>query len=155
MSRIVVYTDGSTKENPGLGAYGFVAVDKDEVIYRSGEFVNMMTNNQAELLATISAIEWFIKKYDSSTLLVIKTDSKYCYSGFNVWMEKWIKKDWKRADGKDVANIELWKKLLVYKEKYSNIKFEWIKGHSGNKFNDMVDEMCKKIWKKKEKKYEQ
>ena len=147
MNEVLIYTDGSTMQNPGPGAYGFIAVENDEIVYKYGEFVDMMTNNQAELMATISSIEWFVDKYDSNTNLTIRTDSRYCQMGYNKWMHHWSKNGWKRKDGESVVNIDLWVKLLNYSYEHPNVKFEWIKGHNGNKHNEMVDEMCKKIWK--------
>ena len=66
--------------------------------------------------------------------------------GFTLWVQNWIKKNWK-----DVKNVDLWKQLLeVSREK--NIKWTWVKSHSNNKFNDRVDFLAKIFAKKLNKK---
>ena len=126
-------------------------------IEKHGKFLDITTNNQAELLGAIYSIEWFIGNFTANDYLKIIIDSKYCINGFNKWLDKWQSNDWMTRDWhtkklRKVKNSKLWKKM--YSLKYqSNIVLEWTKGHDGNKFNEMADELARSVWQKKVKEY--
>lgn len=150
--RIIAFTDGSTQYNPGVGGYASVIVDhdKENIIHQHSEFLEITTNNQAELLATIYSVEWFIKNYDSDKYLVVMSDSKYCTIGFNDRVDFWATKDWRTVKGDYIKNLLLWKRLYnLKKERRDNIFFQWVKGHSGNKFNELADNLCRGVWQQK------
>ena len=115
------------------------------------------TNNIMELTAVIKALEYVLeiltkeknytlllnnKKNDRKMDVEIYADSSYVLKGITEWIENWIKKDFK-----NVKNVELWKKLYNLKEqieKLPSIKlvFNKVKGHNGNKYNEMVDKLA-------------
>jgi len=139
---IKIYTDGSCIGNPGPGGWAAVILDgKNEKIISGNK--NNTTNNQMELLAAIKGLSNFNKKKSFK----IFTDSNYVKDGITKWIKNWEKNNWKTSNKKPVKNQELWKKLdkLV---KFHNVKWEWIKGHSTNIYNNLADELARKVAEK-------
>ena len=139
---IKIYTDGSCIGNPGAGGWAAIILDgKNEKIISGSK--NNTTNNQMELFAAIKALSNFNKKKSFK----IFTDSNYVKDGITKWIKNWKKNNWKTSAKKAVKNQELWKKLdkLV---KFHDVKWEWIKGHSTNIYNNLADELAKKAAKK-------
>ena len=142
---IKIYTDGACIGNPGPGGWAAIILTesgKKEIF--GGE--KLTTNNRMELTATIEALEYCVKKVGkppSLKQIKIYTDSIYVKEGITVWINTWEKNNWKTADKKNVKNVDLWKKLkeLV---KSNQIEWNWIKSHSNNPMNDLVDELAKK-----------
>jgi ribonuclease HI len=139
---IKIYTDGSCIGNPGAGGWAAIILDgKNEKIISGSK--NNTTNNQMELSAAIKALSNFNKKKSFK----IFTDSNYVKDGITKWIKNWKKNNWKTSAKKPVKNQELWKKLdkLV---KFHDVKWEWIKGHSTNIYNNLADELAKKAAEK-------
>ena len=139
---IKIYTDGSCIGNPGAGGWAAIILDgKNEKIISGNK--NNTTNNQMELLAAIKGLSNFNKKKSFK----IFTDSNYVKDGITKWIKNWEKNNWKTSNKKPVKNQELWKKLdkLV---KFHNVKWEWIKGHSTNIYNNLADELARKVAEK-------
>ena len=139
---IKIYTDGSCIGNPGAGGWAAIILDgKNENIISGSK--NNTTNNQMELFAAIKALSNFNKKKSFK----IFTDSNYVKDGITKWIKNWKKNNWKTSAKKPVKNQELWKKLdkLV---KFHDVKWEWIKGHSTNIYNNLADELAKKAAEK-------
>ena len=135
---IVIYTDGSCSGNPGTGGWAAIIFHKSKEKIISGQKKNT-TNNQMELLSTIKALEQ-IKK---NAKIKIYTDSKYVKEGITAWIKSWEKNGWKTANKKPVKNQDLWKRLNDL-EKFHNIKWEWVKAHSTNPYNNLVDKLARK-----------
>ena len=139
---IKIYTDGSCIGNPGTGGWAAVIINgKNEKVISGSK--NNTTNNQMELLAAIKALSNFNKKKS----LKIFTDSNYVKDGITKWIRNWEKNNWKTSTKKPVKNQELWKKLdkLV---KFHDVKWEWVKGHSKNIYNNLADELARKAAEK-------
>ena len=139
---IKIYTDGSCIGNPGAGGWAAIILDGKNKKIISGS-KNNTTNNQMELFAAIKALSNFNKKKSFK----IFTDSNYVKDGITKWIKNWKKNNWKTSAKKAVKNQELWKKLdkLV---KFHDVKWEWIKGHSTNIYNNLADELAKKAAEK-------
>ena len=139
---IKIYTDGSCIGNPGAGGWAAIILDGKNKKIISGN-KNSTTNNQMELFAAIKALSNFNKKKSFK----IFTDSNYVKDGITKWIKNWEKNNWKTSTKKPVKNQELWKKLdkLV---KFHDVKWEWIKGHSTNIYNNLADELAKKAAEK-------
>jgi len=124
-----IYTDGSCLKNPnGPGGWGVLILDKDYEWEISGNDP-CTTNNKMELQAVIESLEFINKDQD----IIIYSDSTYVIKGITEWIENWIRKDWKH-----VKNIKLWKKLYKL-TRNRNIKWEWVKAHANNEYNNRVD----------------
>ena len=129
MSKIIIYTDGAAKGNPGPGGYG--------VVMKFGSFrkefsqgFRKTTNNRMELLAVIVALE----KIKKALPVKIYSDSKYVIDAIQKgWLFNWQKKAFK---GK--KNQDLWTRYLTLHPKFQ-IEFQWVKGHAGNIENERCD----------------
>ena len=130
---ITIYTDGSSRGNPGPGGFGIVLM--------SGQYRNDVacgfrrtTNNRMELLGVITALEML--KIPNSNVTVY-TDSKYVADAINQkWLYGWIQKGFNK-----VKNPDLWSRFVrIYKQ--HNVKFVWVKGHADNPYNNRCDQLA-------------
>ena len=131
--KITLYTDGAAKGNPGPGGYGVVLLSGKH--YKElNEGYRMTTNNRMELLAVIIGLEALRKENQQ---VQVFSDSKYVVDAVEKgWLLGWEKKAFK---GK--KNPDLWKRFLIIYRKHQ-VKFNWIKGHAGNTYNEKCDELA-------------
>jgi ribonuclease HI len=133
MSKITVYTDGAAKGNPGRGGYGVVMMSGSHKKELSEGFRNT-TNNRMELMSVIVALET-IKKDNAQ--VEIFSDSKYVVDS----VEKGWGFGWQKKGFKGKKNIDLWQRFLKIYPKHQ-VKFNWVKGHAGNHYNERCDELA-------------
>ena len=138
MKIINIYTDGACKGNPGPGGWGAILEygDYKKEIYGGDA---LTTNNIVELTAVIEALK-LVKKKSS---IHITTDSQYVKNGISDWINTWKLKGWKTANKKSVKNKELWITLDKLTNEH-NIKWAWVKGHSGHPGNERADQLANK-----------
>lgn len=136
---IKIYTDGGCTGNPGPGGWGAVLIVGDEEIQLSGGEPST-TNNQMELTAVIKALEYIGSNYSFNDDLEIYTDSQYVKNGITSWIINWEKNGWKTAAKKPVKNKDFWIALRTL-TKMAKINWHWVKGHSGDKYNEMCDQL--------------
>ena len=139
MSEFKIYTDGSCLENPGAGGYAAVIIDENGNLQEFFGGEPETTNNRMELTAAIVAL----KKVSPDDFVEFFTDSQYLKNAFTQgWLANWKRNGWKTANKKPVLNIDLWKKLdaLILNR---SIKFNWVKGHAGNTFNERCDKLAR------------
>ena len=138
---VTIYSDGSSRGNPGPGGYGTVL----HYVTPKGELVKLelsqgfveTTNNRMELMGVISGLEALNRPCD----VKVVSDSQYVIKAFNEhWIDSWVKGNWKRKSG-PVLNSDLWKRLLKAMEPHK-VSFEWIKGHAGHPENERCDELA-------------
>lgn len=135
MSKIIIYTDGACRGNPGLGAWGAVLMDEACKYYlEMAESVDKTTNNKMELLAAVNAL----KAVKKPSEIMLYTDSMYLVNGMIKWMPNWVLKNWTKSDKKPVENKAFWQELLELSKKH-NITFNWVKAHNGDEYNEHVD----------------
>ena len=134
---VEIYTDGSCSGNPGPGGWGAVLkYGKAEKELSGGE--KLTTNNRMELTAAIEAL----KALKEPCKVELYTDSKYLSDAFNEgWIYAWVKKGWKKTDGKPVLNSELWEELYALFKKHE-ITLHWVKGHAENEYNNRCDALA-------------
>ena len=136
---INIYTDGACSGNPGIGGWGAVIFsNSDDVVFLNGG-ENITTNNRMELTAAIKSISHFKNRSN----LEIFTDSKYLKDGIERWILNWKKNGWKTSNKKPVKNKDLWVQLDKEILKH-NIKWNWVKGHANNEFNEKADSLARK-----------
>ena len=136
---ITIYTDGGCSGNPGKGGWAFVLLNNNDEIKNSGND-SYTTNNKMELTAVIRSLEYVIKSKNQSSKINLYTDSQYVKNGITNWINNWKRNGWMTAAKKPVKNKELWIELDDLKNSL-NIEFKWVKGHAGNKYNEMCDSM--------------
>ncbi len=130
-------TDGSCLGNPGKGGWGFILTDGKTEYIQSGNDKNT-TNNRMELLALINGLKTFEKENLPTSTLLVTMDSQYILKAIDSWLANWKRNNWKTSTKQPVKNQDLWVDLDVYLQKM-DLKFEWIKGHSGHILHDRVD----------------
>jgi len=131
--KIIVYTDGASRGNPGPGGYGVVLMSGPHRKELSEGF-RKTTNNRMELLAVIKALEAL--KKDGSTV-TIYTDSKYVADAIEKgWVFNWEKKNFKKK-----KNPDLWKRLLKLYRKH-HVRLYWVQGHANITENERCDELA-------------
>ena len=135
-NKIIIYTDGACSGNPGKGGWGAVLINEGNEKYLSG-YDKMTTNNKMELTATIESL----KSIKTKSKIELYTDSQYVKNGINSWIINWRKNGWKTASKKPVANKELWIALDECAAKHE-VSWFWVKGHAGNKYNEIADELA-------------
>lgn len=148
MHMVIIYTDGSSRGNPGPGGWAAVisyklkvkSVQKDWIT-EIGDREAHTTNNRMELTACIKALEFVSNLQLSTVNLQLFTDSEYVMKGITLWIKGWQAKGWKTAAKKPVLNQDLWQELLMVTEG-KNISWKYVAGHSGELLNERCDEIA-------------
>lgn len=132
--RITVYTDGACSGNPGPGGWAWAVAPGGEP-WGSGGAAHT-TNQRMELTAVLEALT------SLEGDLVIVSDSSYVVQCFrDRWWVRWQANGWRNAQKKPVANVDLWEPLVeAYLERRPELR--WVKGHSGDPMNDLVDRLA-------------
>ena len=130
---VELYTDGGCSPNPGDGAWGCLLRFKGVEKTLSG-FEPNTTNNRMELSAALMGL----RALSRPVSVQLYTDSQYLKNGMETWIHGWIAKGWKTAARKPVLNADLWQQLLEQTQRHQ-VKFYWVRGHSGHVENERVD----------------
>lgn len=143
-TRIDVYADGASKGNPGRGGWGYlILIGNGDPLTNYGG-AKMVTNNQMELQAVIEALRE-LNELDAVMMATCEvrvfTDSTYVQKGISEWIKGWKKNGWKTAAKKPVKNAEQWRELDALRMNF-DIEWCWVKGHAGNKYNEMADDLA-------------
>ena len=134
---VTVFTDGACSGNPGPGGWAWAAAPAGTPSGAGGEA--RTTNQRMELRAVLEAL----CALPADTPVVVTSDSTYVVNCFrDRWWEGWIKRGWKNAAKQPVANRDLWEPLVGLVRHRGNVSFRWVKGHSGDAMNDLVDRMA-------------
>lgn len=142
VNEIKIYTDGACRGNPGPGGWGVLLRYNDNEKELFGAVVDT-TNNRMELMAAIMGLETLneINELTSPYKVLITTDSKYVKDGITEWLANWKQRGWKTAAKKPVKNEDLWRRLDAV-AKIHQVSWEWVKGHSGHRENEIVDALA-------------
>jgi ribonuclease HI len=133
MTALTVWTDGACSGNPGPGGWAWATEDGR---YASGGSP-LTTNQRMEIQAALEAI----RALDGP--LVVISDSTYVVNCFrDGWWKGWLARGWMNSAKKPVANRDLWEPLVTAVRDRGNITFRWVKGHSGDRMNDFVDQLA-------------
>lgn len=139
---IKLYTDGACSGNPGPGGYGFIlstVLENGQLYEKQGSRgFRHTTNNRMELSAVIEGLRMIKGRHDVEVI----TDSKYVCDAINKnWAIKWKLDNWYNSSGR-VKNRGLWMQLLDLIDTQNSVKFTWVKGHNGHKYNEMCDRLA-------------
>lgn len=141
MKTLTVYTDGACSGNPGPGGFAAVLIIEGKVVESVSGGEKQTTNNRMEMLATIESlkkVKGYLAKEDFKIEFYL--DSQYVLKGITEWMDGWKRKNWKATSG-PVKNRELWEEIDRLKQGL-DIKWIWVKGHAGEEYNEMVDQLA-------------
>jgi len=138
--KIIIYTDGAARGNPGKAGWGAVFIAGRKV-FEIGGRVNHATNNQMELTAPTEALKYIRAHLRHGVNVEIVSDSKYVILGITEWIFNWQKNNWRNAAKKPVLNRELWEELYKLTEELKP-KWSYVKGHNEHKWNDRADEIA-------------
>lgn len=135
-----LYTDGACTGNPGPGGWGVLVNFNDDSIHEMGGAEGQTTNNRMELQAAIAALRLLASTGQTSPV-TLYTDSEYVRKGITSWIGSWKRKGWRTSQGKPVINQDLWK--MLDRLNSQQVKWEYVKGHSGNPGNERCDEIAR------------
>jgi len=140
MKILEVYVDGSSKPNPGKGTCAYVILDGKTILHEETFSSEDSTNNIMELTAVIKALK-YVEEHYAEHRVYLYTDSQYVQLGITSWLPGWKKRGWRTSAKKEVSNKQLWIELDKLYSKLT-VHFQWVRGHSGNKWNVYVDNLC-------------
>ncbi len=133
---IVIYTDGGCDPNPGPGGWAAILRFGNHRKELFGGF-RETTNNRMEIYAAIAGLRDVKKRFP----IILLSDSRYLVDGMvKGWVVGWQARGWRRNNGGPALNVDLWKELLKLTAQF-DIRFEWIRGHSGVSDNERCDEL--------------
>ena len=132
-----IYTDGACVPNPGPGGWGALLRFNGHERELSGGEATETTNNRMELTAPIRALESLTRKVP----VAIYTDSTYVRNGITQWVAGWRKRGWMTSTNTPVENVDLWKRLDALVSEHE-VRWHWVKGHSGHAENERADRLA-------------
>ena len=135
-TELEIYTDGACRGNPGPGGWGALLLfgeQRKELFGGEAE----TTNNRMELTAAIKALDALTRECQ----VTLYTDSQYVRKGITEWIDNWKKRNWRTAAKKPVKNADLWQQL-DQQVALHEVKWVWVKGHSGNEGNELADQLA-------------
>ncbi len=140
--KVTVYTDGSSRGNPGPGGYGAILIYVDpaggEHKKELSQGFRKTTNNRMELLAPIVALE----SLKVPCQVEVHSDSQYVVNAVEKhWIEGWQRKGWKNSQKQPVKNRDLWERFIEARDRH-DVSFVWVKGHAGHALNERCDELA-------------
>jgi ribonuclease HI len=128
-----VWTDGACSGNPGPGGWAWATEDGRQA--SGGE--PSTTNQRMEIRAALEAVTALAGP------LVVVSDSTYVVNCFrDGWWRGWLSRGWVNSAKKPVANRDLWEPLITAVRDRGDVTFRWVKGHSGDPMNDLVDRLA-------------
>lgn len=152
----LIYTDGACSGNKrgcGIGGYGYVIIDtKENKKYSNSGWVLDTTNNIMELTAAIAALKEISRLLNyktRETVCAIYSDAKYLVDNWNIHLIKWLDNKWLNSKQENICNKEYWETLFIAVAQFKFVKFDWVKGHSGEKYNEMANDLAVKISQEK------
>lgn len=139
---VVAYTDGSCLANGktnSRGGFGVVIVENDLILDQYQHFEENTTNNAQELKAILWVLLNYGKRWPG---ILVYSDSAYCVNTLTQWMYNWARNGWLKSDNKSPENLDLIKTYYDLEKRGFKITLEKIKGHAGNRWNEMADQLA-------------
>ena len=138
MKTVNIYTDGACRGNPGVGVgVRSLSMEKPEKSILVESLIQLIIKWSLRLLLK------GLKALKEPCIVHLTTDSKYVMQGITSWIDNWKKNNWKSSSKKDVKNKDLWIELDKYVEMH-DVKWSWVKGHSGHEQNEIADQLANK-----------
>lgn len=133
---VEIYTDGACRGNPGPGGWGVLLRTNGIEKELKGAEAHT-TNNRMELMAAIEGLQALTRVCEVS----VYTDSQYVRQGMTEWIAGWKRRGWRNSKNEPVKNVDLWQQLDANAAKHQ-VRWFWVKGHSGHPENDRVDALA-------------
>ncbi len=139
--KIILWTDGGYSSKSNTGGWGAVLL-----CYEDGELIHSRemsgwkkrtTNNEMELYAALQGLSALNPRGLGEYSIIVCSDSTYVVNTFSKWAKKWEANNWHNGGGVP-KNIELIKQIYALSTRY-RVKWEWVKGHNGNHWNERAD----------------
>ena len=134
---VEIFSDGACSGNPGPGGWGTILRCGGHEKELSG-YAAETTNNRMELLGAIAGFEALTRPCQ----VRLTTDSEYVKKGMTEWIDGWVRRGWKNAQKKPVANRDLWERLLELAGQHQ-VEWHWVRGHDGHAENERCDALAK------------
>lgn len=134
---VEIFSDGACSGNPGPGGYGTILRCGKHVKELSG-YAPATTNNRMEMLGAITGLESLTRPCQ----VRVTTDSQYLVKGMTEWIAGWQRKGWKNSKKEEVANRDLWERLLELCSRHA-VEWVWVRGHAGHAENERCDELAR------------
>ena len=135
--RVLIYTDGGCRPNPGPGAWAAILRFGDEEKILVGSQPHA-TNNQMEIQAVVEAL----RALPAASQVSVFTDSQYLQRGVTEWLPVWRRNNWRAANRRPVKNRALWETLVAAAEPH-DIRWRWIAGHNQHFYNERADRLVR------------
>ena len=148
---MIIYTDGSCCGNGkavNSGGFGVIVVDNNEkLLFNYNKRSENTTNNREEIKAILySFLNYGVNIYKNSNfnieIPIVYSDSNYCVQTFNEWMFNWANRGWIKSDKKQPENLDLIQAYYDWYQKGYRIDLRKVKGHNGNKWNEVADQLA-------------
>ena len=145
---MIIYTDGSCLGNgksENSGGFGVVVLDNNEnLLYTYNKRNENTTNNREEIRAILYSFLNYgvIPFFGYEEIPIVYSDSNYCVQTLTTWMFGWANRGWLKSDNKTPENLEFIKAFYDHWQKGYRIDLRKVKGHAGNKWNDMADALA-------------
>ena len=138
MNRIVVFSDGAARGNPGPGGWGVVIATPEGRVTELGGRARHTTNNRMELTAAIEALRHLRA---TPQPIAMHVDSTYVIRGITEWIHGWRRRGWKTAEGQPVLNRDLWEQLaeVVAGRRQDALTWHYVRGHTEVAGNERAD----------------
>lgn len=149
MAKYHIFTDGSSRGNPGAGSWGMIVMNEEgsEILFSEHDSEDNVTNNRMELKAMICALN-FAESNPQHQFTII-SDSTYVVNSINQWMRGWAANCWRNSKKQTVENVDLMKEIWCHVSRdFPNFEVIHCKGHNGEIGNELADALATQSWKK-------
>lgn len=136
-AEVRLFTDGSCNPNPGAGGWGFILQWGDQEVERNG-WEHDSTNNRMEMMAVLEGL----RALKRPCRVHVTTDSQYTLKGATEWVDGWIRRRWRTAQGEPVKNKELWIEMMDELDRHTEVTWEWVRGHNKHPENERCDRLA-------------
>jgi ribonuclease HI len=143
MAKYHIYTDGSSRGNPGPGGWGMLVMDDEEskIICAESNYESAVTNNRMELKALICALGY--AESHPNDYFIIRSDSAYVVNAYNSWLQGWAANGWRNSKKQTVENLDLMQALHYFiKKEFFNAEVRKCDGHTGQVGNELADALA-------------
>jgi len=135
---VVVYTDGACSGNPGPGGWAWAVAPGGRRSASGGD--SWTTNQRMEIVAVLEALRTLGPEPGPIEVVSDSTYVVHCFR--DRWWEGWLRRGWTNSQRRPVANRDLWEPLIETVRRRGDVEFRWVKGHSGDPMNDLVDALA-------------